>query len=90
MRKSKASPGGPRPPQLLVVGKGEQARVLEQFVRTHTELTQTSVDQADDFDNAQVKLAERECLCCSSREPSRMALAWNRMATLRRRRLSRL
>ena len=59
MTKSKASPGGPRPLQLLVVGKGKQAGVLEQFVRTQTELTQTSVDQADDFENAQVKLAER-------------------------------
>ena len=59
MTKSKAGPGGPRPLQLLVVGKGKQAGVLEQFVRTQTELTQTSVDQADDFENAQVKLAER-------------------------------
>ena len=42
-----------------MVGKGKQAGVLEQFVRTQTELTQTSVDQADDFENAQVKLAER-------------------------------
>ena len=59
MTKSKASPGGPRPLQLLVVGKGKQAGVLEQFVRTQAELTQTSVDQANDFENAQVKLAER-------------------------------
>src|ERR1700746_419234 len=59
MTKSKASPGGPRPLQLLVVGKGKQAGVLEQFVRTQSDLTQTSVDQADDFENGQVKLAER-------------------------------
>src|ERR1700746_2363915 len=59
MTKSKASPGGPRPLQLLVVGKGKQAGVLEQFVRTQSDLTQTSVDQADDFENAQGKLAER-------------------------------
>jgi PAS domain S-box-containing protein len=59
MTKSKASPGGPRPLQLLVVGNGEQAGVLEQFVRTQTELTQTNIEKAEDFENAQGKLAER-------------------------------
>ena len=59
MRKSKANPNGPRPLQFLVVGMGEQAGVLEQFVRTHTELTETSVDHAAHFEEAQVKLAER-------------------------------
>lgn len=39
MTKSEASPGGTPPLQVLVVGTGEQAGVLEQFVRTQTDLT---------------------------------------------------
>ena len=59
MTKSEASPGGTPPLQVLVVGRGEQAGVLEQFVRTQTDLTQTMVEKAEDFEKAQGKLAER-------------------------------
>jgi PAS domain S-box-containing protein len=57
MTEGKASRSNSRPLQLLVVGMGEQAGVFEEFVRTHAELTEISVDRCEDFENAQVKLA---------------------------------
>ena len=59
MTEDKASRSNPRALQLLVVGMGEQAGVLDEFVRAHTEPTEISVDRSEDFENAQVKLAEQ-------------------------------
>ncbi len=59
MTKKEASRNIPRPLQLLVIGTGEQAGVFEDFVRAHTEHAEIRIDRSEDFQNAQIKLAEQ-------------------------------
>ena len=59
MIEGRARPSSSRPLQLLLVGTGEQAGDLEEFVRAHAELREISLDSSEDFESAEVKLAER-------------------------------
>ena len=59
MTEGRARPSSSRPLQLLLVGTGEQAGDLEEFVRAHAELREISLDSSEDFESAEVKLAER-------------------------------
>jgi hypothetical protein len=63
--------GQQQPLQVLLVGVGEQAELLQDFLRAHSGLADANVDQADGFDDAQANLAQKvyDLVLFAEREP---------------------